>query len=334
MAETQIHPYSPLIDLHRHLDGNVRLQTILDISKQNNLPLPTLDLEALRPYVQVTNPQPGLLAFFEKFQWQTLAMVDYDACYRIAYENVEDAYQEGLDYVELRFSPWFMAQRHGLDPMGVTESVIAGVAAGQKDFALPVGLIGILSRTYGPDTAYKELNALLTQREHIVALDLAGDEINYPGSLFVDHFKRGQEVGWEITVHAGEVTGAESIWQAVQNLGATRIGHGLRAIEDPALIDYLVEHEIGLEINLTSNVQISAVPDYESHPLRLLLEKGVKATINTDDPGISAIDLAHEYNVAAPKAGLTTAQIHQAQRNAFDIAFFPDESIKAALIKP
>lgn len=321
---SNIDPHFPLLDLHRHLDGSVRLATILALGQQHGLPLPGWTLEDLRPFVQVSEPQPGLLAFFEKFKWQTGVLVNEAACYRVAYENVEDAKNEGIDYIELRFSPWFMAEAHGLNPVGVVEAVVAGVQAGVRDFGVAAKLIGILSRTYGPAVGRQELAALLTQRDHIVALDLAGDEINFPGEMFVDHFRQARNAGWGVTVHAGEATGPESIWQAIHGLGATRIGHGMRAVEDAALLDYLAAHAIGLEVSLTSNVQTSVVADYASHPLRRLLAHGVKATLNTDDPGISAIDLPHEYNVAAPQAGLSLAQIHQCQRNALEVAFLSD----------
>ena len=123
----------------------------------------------------------------------------------------------------------------------------------------------------------------------------------------------------------GEITGPESIWQAIRDLGAERIGHAIHASEDPALMDYLAEHSIGIESCLTSNVQTSCVPDYPSHPLRTFLEHGIRATINTDDPGISRIDLPYEYNVAAPLAGLSRAQIRQAQVNALETAFLSEE---------
>ena len=322
-----IDPTLPLIDLHRHLDGNVRLDTILDLGRQHNLPLPARDVEGLRPFVQVTEPQPSLMDFIAKFRWMTAVMVDYDACRRIAYENVEDAEREGLDYVELRFSPWFMSEPHGLDPIGVTEAVTDGVAEALRSrrFRVKVKLIGILSRTYGPDVAWRELDALLTCCDRLAALDLAGDEAHQPGDLFRAHFRRAREAGLEITAHAGEAAGPESVWQALRELKATRIGHGVRAIEDSALLDYMVEHRIGVESNLTSNVQTSTVPNYASHPLRRFLERGLLATINTDAPGISGIDLRHEYEVAAPAAGLTTAQVQQAQRNALTIAFLSDE---------
>jgi len=322
-------PTLPLIDLHRHLDGSVRLQTILDLGRQHNLPLPAWDLDGLRPHVQVTTPQPGVMAFLQKFKWMTGVLVDYDACRRIAYENVEDALAEGIAYIELRFSPVFMAQAHGLAPAGVVEAVCDGVEAGARDTGVRAHLIGIISRHFGPESGWRELEALLSERDRLAALDLAGDEANWPGELFVKHFRLARAAGWGITVHAGEAAGPESIWQALRELGATRIGHATRASEDPALLDFLAERGIGIEANLTSNVQTSTVPDYASHPLRSWLERGLLATINSDDPGISAIDLPYEYRLAAPAAGLTPAHIRQAQANALTIAFLSDEEKKA-----
>jgi len=325
----------PLIDLHRHLDGNVRLQTILDLGREHNVALPASDLEGLRPHVQMVGQgsdatTPGVMAFIAKFQWMTAILVDYDACRRVAYENVEDAFREGIDYIELRFSPWFMAEPHGLDPTGVVEAVVDGVEAGTRDFPVRAKLIGIISRTYGIEAAWTELGALLQHRDRLAALDLAGDEANWPGELFVEHFRQGREAGWQITVHAGESAGPESVWQAIRQLGATRIGHAVTAIEDPALLDYMARHQVGVEANLTSNVQTSTVSSYARHPIRQFLDRGLLVTLNTDDPGISAIDLRYEYEVAAPAAGLTPEQIRQVQRNALAVAFLSDDE-RAAL---
>ena len=327
-----IDPHLPLIDLHRHLDGSVRLQTILDLGRKHKLPLPAWDLEELRPHVQVTEAQPGIMAFIERFKWMTGVLVDYKACRRIAYENVLDAKAEGIDYIELRFSPLFMAQSHGLDPAEIVAALAEGVKQGALETGVKVNLIGILSRMFGAEVAMQELLALLTQRDHLVGLDLAGDEANYPGDLFVEHFRLAREAGWQITVHAGEAAGVESIWQAIRGLGAVRIGHATRALEDPSLIEYMVAHHIGVEANLTSNVQTSTVPSYAAHPLKALLEAGVLATINSDDPGISNITLSHEYEVAAPQAGLDPQQIRQAQRNSLVIAFLSAEE-KQLLLK-
>ena len=132
---------------------------------------------------------------------------------------------------------------------------------------------------------------------------------------------RVREAGLRVTIHAGEAAGPESVWEAIRLLGAERIGHGVRSIEDPALLDFLLERRIGLECCLTSNIQTSTVRGYASHPLRRFLELGLAATINTDDPGISGIDLEHELTHAAPAAGLTPEQIRQARSNAAELAF-------------
>lgn len=322
----------PLIDLHRHLDGNVRIETVIELGKKHKLPLPAWSVEGMKPYIQVSGPQPGVMAFIEKFYWLTQVLVDYDACRRIAYENVEDAMREGLDYVELRFSPRFMAEPHGLEPAKVVEAVCAGTAEGQRDFKTRANLIGIISRTYGVEAGFSELEALLQFRDQIKALDLAGDEAKYPARLFKRHFDLAQNAGWKITVHAGESAGPESIREALNELGASRIGHAISAVRDDQLMAELRERRIGIECNLTSNVQTSSVESYARHPIRQFVEHGLLATINSDDPAISAIDLRYEYEVAAPAAGLSLDQIRTVQRNALEVAFLSEEE-KVALTR-
>lgn len=313
-------PSPPLIDLHRHLEGSIRPRTVLELAERFGSPLPRT-LDALRPLVQVTTPEPDLMAFIAKIDTAASVLGDLDACARVAYEAVEDARDESISYLELRFTPLYMAAAHGLDPHGVVEAVADGVRRGERDCGVRVPLIGILNRTNGPRVALRELEILLAHRERFVALDLAGDEARFPGDLFVDHFRRGRDAGWGITVHAGEAAGGRGIWQAVIELGATRIGHGVAARDDSMLMDYLARQRIGLEMNLTSNVQTSTVPDLASHPLKTFLERGILATINTDDPAVSGITLPYELEEAAPAAGLTRAEIRRAQENAVAIAF-------------
>lgn len=319
----------PLTDIHRHLDGNIRAQTILDLGRQHNIALPAGTLEDLRPHVQVTRSEPDLVSFLSKLDWGVKVLATLDACRRVAYENIEDAARCGLHYVELRFSPGYMAMTHDLPVAGVVEAVIAGVREGCRDFPVQAKLIGIMSRTFGEAACEQELNALLAHRDAITALDLAGDELGFPGALFLPHFARARDAGWHVTVHAGEAAGAESIWQAIRDLGAERIGHGVKAVEDPALMDFLAQKGIGIESCLTSNIQTSTVPSLAQHPLKTFLQHGVLASINTDDPAVQGIDIVHEYNVAAPAAGLTPAQIRQAQINGLEIAFLSAEEKKA-----
>jgi len=371
----------PLVELHRHLDGNVRLGTVLDLARRHGVALPADDLEGLRPYVQVSERETDLVAFLARFEWTRRVFADTDAVRRIARENVEDAAAEGIDYLELRFSPYFMAERHGLDPAAVVEAVCDGVAealaaeaacaSGEQALAakapcdgveqalaaesgegspnprsgpprrardLPPGLpprarlIGIISRNFGTEIGWSELEAALACRDRgVVGLDLAGDEASWPGELFVDHFRRAREAGLRTIAHAGEAAGPESVRQAVLGLGAERIGHGVRAIEDPATLDLLAERQIPLEVCPTSNLQTSTVKSWRDHPLPRFLELGLRATLNTDDPSISGIDLAHEFRVVKEHLGLTEADCRTLQENALQAAFLTAEERQALL---
>ena len=319
----------PLTDLHRHLDGNIRIETILDLGQKFGLKLPAYDLEALRPHVQIVEAEPSLVAFLSKLDWGVAVLGDLDACRRVAYENVQDAMNAQIDYAELRFSPYYMAMKHNLPIAGVVEAVVDGVEAGCKDFGVKANLIGIMSRTFGQDACQQELDGLLTQKNKLVAIDLAGDELGQPGDRFVSHFKQVRDAGLRVTVHAGEAAGAESMWQAINELGAVRIGHGVKAVEDPKLMEFLAKNNIGIESCLTSNIQTSTVASFESHPIKTFLEYGVKVCLNTDDPAVEGIELPHEYEVAAPKVGLTQEQLRQIQINGLDLAFLSDAEKQA-----
>ncbi|ELV8555947.1 adenosine deaminase [Vibrio fluvialis] len=323
----------PLTDLHRHLDGNIRTQTILDLGQKFGVALPAYTVADLTPHVQIVEAEPSLVAFLSKLDWGVAVLGDLDACRRVAYENVEDALNAQIDYAELRFSPYYMAMKHNLPVAGVVEAVVDGVKTGVRDFGVQANLIGIMSRTFGTDACQQELDAILSQKDHIVAVDLAGDELGQPGDRFVSHFKQVRDAGLHITVHAGEAAGPESMWQAIRDLGATRIGHGVKAIHDPQLMDYLAKHRIGIESCLTSNIQTSTVESLALHPLKRFLEHGVLACLNTDDPAVEGIELPYEYEVAAPQAGLSQEQIRQAQLNGLELAFLSDSDKQALKAK-
>ena len=331
--DNYIDPNFPLIDLHRHLDGAIRLETVLELAEEKGIDLPANNLEALRQHIVIDGKADGLMDFIGRFQWLTAILTDLDACRRVAYENVEDAHGEGIDYVELRFSPIFMAETHGLQAEGVVEAVADGIKAAERDTGVRAQMIGIMSRTYDTETCHHELDALLAHRDHLVAIDLAGDEEKFPAGLFVEHFTRAREAGLEVTVHAGEVDGPASVWSAIRELGASRIGHGIHSLQDPALVDFLVESRIGLEVSVSSNIHIGTVDDYSVHPVRDILQAGIVANLNTDDPAISGIDLRHEYEVAAPRAGLDARLTRLAQRNALEMAFLPSNDKKKLLNK-
>ncbi|GGO73093.1 adenosine deaminase [Bowmanella pacifica] len=324
-----INPHLPLVDLHRHLDGNIRPRTIWDLAQQHQIKLPVNSFEALVPLTQIQDQTSDLLAFLEKLDYGVSVLADLDACYRVAMENMEDAHESGLDYVELRFSPHYMAMNHNLPMAEVVEAVIDGVRAGSEKFGIKANLIGILSRTFGAPTCMAELQALLAHKDKICALDLAGDELGFPAALFLEHFHLGRDAGWQITVHAGEADGPQSIWNAIEQLGASRIGHGVAATQDERLMDYMANNNIAVESCPTSNYQTATIKAIKDSPIPVFLDRGICVTLNTDDPAVSNINLENEYRVAREIIGLSGEQLEQVQRNGVQAAFLSAEDKRA-----
>jgi adenosine deaminase len=314
----------PLLDLHRHLDGNIRPETIWQLADQNGIALPTTQFETFIPYVQIQDSEPDLLAFLKKLDWGVAVLKNLDDVKRVAYENVEDAFNAGLHYAELRFSPYYMAMNHNLSIADVVAAVIDGVQAGINTFDIKINLIGILSRTFGVKQCQLELDALLLHKDKLIAIDLAGDEYNFPGELFTEHFKQVRNANLQVTVHAGEAGGAKSVWQAITELGATRIGHGVATIEDEKLMTYMVNNNIAIESCLTSNFQTGTVKDLSQHPLKEFLNFGIKACLNTDDPAVQGIEIKHEFEVAQHTLKLNDNQITQLQKNSIAVSFLSD----------
>jgi adenosine deaminase len=314
----------PLVDLHRHLDGNINVETICDLAKQFNVQLPSFDPAVLAKYCQITDRTSDLLAFLAKLDYGVSVLGDYKACERIAFENVKDAYEQGLHYVELRFSPNYMAKAFDLDLDKVVAAVINGTKKGCLDFKVEVNLIGILSRSYGVKECENELDAILNHHKDIVALDLAGDELGFPAELFEQHFKKARDKGLKVTVHAGEADGPKSIWQAIEVLGASRIGHGVAAIQDQDLMQYLKEHNIGLEVCLTSNYQTGTFIDIASHPIKEFIAQGLSVSLNTDDPGVSNITIQDEYELVKNVINFDDKQRDYLKKCGFEQAFMSD----------
>jgi len=315
----------PLVDLHRHLDGNIRPKTIWQLAQKNHIKLPEDNFQAFLPHVQITDSEADLLAFLKKLDWGVGVIKTLDDVVRIGFENVEDAYLANIDYAELRFSPYYIAMSHNLPIEGVVEAIIEGVNLGRNTFSTKINLMGILSRTFGVEHCQSELNALLAYKDDLVAVDLAGDEYNFPGSLFESHFKQVVDAGLNVSVHAGEAAGPDSVWHAINVLGATRIGHGVACANDQGLMDYMREHNISIESCLTSNYQTGTIKDLSVHPLKTFLANELTVCLNTDDPAVENIELAGEFNVAREVLGLNSDQISQLQRNAVKMSFLSEQ---------
>lgn len=327
MHNTQL----PLVDLHRHLDGNIRPKTIWQLAQKNNIKLPADNFESFLPHVQITDSEADLIAFLKKLDWGVGVLKSLDDVVRIGYENVEDAFNANIDYAELRFSPYYIAMTHNLPIEGVVEAIIEGVNKGKEKFSTKTNLIGILSRTFGVDHCQSELNALLAYKDNLVAVDLAGDEYNFPGSLFDNHFKQVKDAGLNVSVHAGEAAGPESVWHAIKTLGATRIGHGVACANDQQLMDYMRDHQISIESCLTSNYQTGTIQNLAIHPVKTFLANDLLVCLNTDDPAVENIELAGEYQLAREVLQLSDAQITQLQRNAIQMSFLSESEKKALM---
>ncbi len=309
----------PLIDLHRHLEGAVRASTVLELARRAGHPLAAAGNP--RGLLAADGPLAGLLPYLERVDAAAAVFTEAADWTRAAREAVLDAYDEGLDALELRFSPWFIHSRTGLAPEAVIDAVAGGVAEASALTGLPVGLIGILLRDLGPDSALPQLGSVLRRAGQFRAIDLAGNEAGYAARLFAPAYDRAREAGLRLTAHAGEAAGPESVWDAVRYLRAERIGHGVRAAQDPRLMAHLAGHGIALEVALTSNVQTRAAASYAEHPVRTLLRHGVPVTLNTDNPRASGTTLPREYDLAAARAGLTEEDLAAVARHSLAASF-------------
>ncbi|MBN2408018.1 MAG: adenosine deaminase [Elusimicrobia bacterium] len=287
----------PKVDLHCHLDGSIRTATILDLAKKQNYRLPASTVEELRPYVRVPLDCKSLGDFLKRFEVFYPLLTNSSAMERIAYELLRDCSAENVKYLEMRFAP--VLQRTGeLSIPEVTEAVIKGVLRGEKEFSIKCGIILCLYRSTSLEDSMETARcAVKYRKERVCGIDIAGDETRYPLDDFVKPVEFCKKEGINITIHAGEASGPQNIRKAVE-MGADRIGHGISLIKDRKLMEEVASRQIPLEICLTSNVHTQVVEDYDRHPVRDFIKSGVKVTLNTDDRGVSGIDLTYEYEKA------------------------------------
>jgi adenosine deaminase len=322
----------PKVDLHRHLEGSLRLHTLSDIAQEHGIDLPSYDIEYLRPFVTVTTEEPDFHSFLEKFSFLRRFYPSQAAVERIAYEAVADAAEDNVKYLELRFNPVAQARVQGFSLDDVTTWVCSAANRAQRDQDIRVNLILQIGRDENVTTAAEIADIALAHREDgIVGLDLAGDEIHFPARRFADVFRRARQEGLHITVHAGEAGGAENVREAIEELGAERIGHGARTIENSSVVHVVHERGITLESCPTSNVQTGVVRGFGRHPLVDLLALGLRVTINTDDPSISDTTLTDEYMMVVLAMGVSLEQIKHTIVTAAESSFqLPKERTRLA----
>ncbi len=288
----------PKVELHRHLEGSLRLKTMSEVSRALGLGLPGTG--PLGSMVQVDGNDPYTFTnFLKKFETLRLFYRSPEIIGRITREAISDAAADNIKYMELRFTPVALSRAEKF-PLGeVIDWVIEGARQAEKESGLHVGLIASVNRHESTDLAEEVVKlALDRQKAGIVGLDLAGNEADFSAMPFAGLFQEARQAGLHITVHAGEWNGAANVCEAIEQLGAERIGHGVRVLEDPAAVALARERGTVFEVCITSNFQSGVVKDLRDHPMPRMIEAGLKVTLNSDDPSISRITLSDEFQRA------------------------------------
>jgi adenosine deaminase len=319
----------PKAELHLHLDGSVRPQTVLELAKQGGVLLPTEDVGKLTDFLEATDRTASLVEYITYFELPIAVLQTVPALERATYELCEDLKNDNVRYAEIRYGPWLHVQQ-GLSLTDVIRAVLSGWTAGKKAFGLEGGVIVTALRDMPP--AQNVSLAQIAGRyvaEGVVGFDLAGDEAGHPPILHEDAFRVARSLGLNITIHAGEAAGPESVRQAI-SMGAVRLGHGVRAQEDAEVIAMIKEHGVQLDMAPTSNAHTKAVRRLVDHPLKRLYEQGIKVTISTDSRTVSNVTLTQEYQTVARVLGCSLEELSAMNLQALD-GGFGDEVTRARL---
>jgi adenosine deaminase len=311
----------PKVELHCHLDGAVTPETIFDLLKQKGEEKP---LSYIKQQIQVETSCRDLTEYLTKFDLTLQCIQTPEAMRRVAAEAVENAARDGVIYIEVRFAPQIM-RLNGLTCGQVVENVLLGLADGQNKTGTIAHAILICMRHHTID---QNLEVVQTAREFmqkgVVAIDLAGDEAAYPLYLYKDIFLFARKYGIPCTIHAGETGDQNNIMLAIE-YGASRLGHGIKAKNDPELIDFIAERGVGIEMCPTSNLQTHSVNSWEEYPVRLFYEKGVKIAVCTDDPVVSNTDLSRELGILVQHFHFNTHELKEIILNSVDMSFASQE---------
>ena len=324
---TNFHDW-PKIDLHRHLEGSMRIETIRELALREKLELPYEDQEAFNAEFKMTeNDKNTLVQFISKFLWLRKLIADKEVLARLTYEVVEDAALDNVKYVEVRFNHYRLMER-GIAEEDIVKALNEGVELAKKKYDIDVGLICGISRELSVECADSTVDfAIRYMDKGIVAIDLMNDE-RYAPELFIKQYEKARAAGLHATVHAGEAAGPINIVTAIQQLGAERIGHGTHIFWGEDADKIALDHNTMIECCLSSNVQTGAISDIHEHPINDMRELGIPVSINTDDPGVSDINLTNEYHVAADVLGIGPEALKQILLNTADYIFRPDLTAK------
>lgn len=315
----------PKAELHRHLEGSLRIATMLEIARQHGITVPQSIL-SLSGLVQVGDEEPYTFSnFLEKFKTLRLFYRSPDVIHRVTREAVEDAARDNVRYMELRFTPVALSRAERFPLHDVMDWVCESASTTAEKLGVTVKLIASVNRHESTELAEQVAwLACSMQNKGIVGLDIAGNEAEFPGKPFAPIFREAKESGLKITVHAGEWGGADNVREAIEVLGADRIGHGVRVLEDENVVALARERGTVFEVCVTSNYQSGVTSSLKEHPLPRMIKSGLLTTVNTDDPSISRISLSSEYQMVNANLDISLPTLKELTLNAINAAFVSD----------
>ena len=322
----------PKTDLHCHLDGSLRLKTILSLAEQQQVQLPADDEERLFSHLSPGEECRSLEEYLKAFDVTLAVLQTEEALFRAAYELAEDAHRENCRYIEVRYSP-MLHTRQGLKLTNIVEAVLAGLRTAKRRLGIRYGLILCGIRSISAESSIRMAELCVAYKNRgVVAFDLAGAEYNYPAKDHKPAFQLILDNNVNCTAHAGEAYGPESIAQAIHFCGAHRIGHGTRLRENGDLLNYVNDHRIPLEVCLSSNIQTRAAESFAAHPLPFYFNYGLRVTVNTDNRLITNTTVSKELLLCHQHYGLSLCDLKEIIVSGFKSAFLPYRE-KADLLK-
>ena len=313
----------PKVELHCHLDGSLRIPTILDLAKEDNVTLPTSNSDKLSKILVIGKTRGSLEDYIKRFDITLSVMQTPAALRRIAYELIEDVAKENVRYIEIRYSPILHTEK-GMSLGESVEAVRKGLRRGRKDFGVESGIIVCGIRNISAAASLKLADLTVRYKNKgVVGVDLAGAEENFPAKDHQEAFYMILNNNINATIHAGEAFGPSSIHQAIHHCGAHRIGHGTRLKENKDLMNYVNDHRITLEVCLTSNWQTRSIRSLKYHPLKYYYDQGIRVTLNTDNRLMSGTTLTKEFLLAHKLFGFKLHDFREMIIMAMKSAFLP-----------
>jgi adenosine deaminase len=315
----------PKVDLHRHLEGSLRVDTLMEIAHKHSLTLP-MSIMRLDRMVQVQKGEPFTFEnFLAKFNVLRLFYRSPEVITRVTYEAIEDAAKDNVRYLELRFTPVALSRAERFPLSEVVDWVCETAREAAKKLGITVRLIASVNRHEAPELA-EQVAWIVAERldKGIVGLDLAGNEAQFPADPFIGIFNEARQAGLKMTIHAGEWAGAQNVRNAIEQFNAGRIGHGVRVMEDDYVVSLARDRGTVFEVCITSNYQTGVVPELKQHPFKRMLDAGLNVTLDSDDPSISQITLSSEYKLAIEQLGLTVPILKQRIMAAAQASFLPE----------